>query len=442
MVRFKKGALCFSVCLIMFSWLRSNELGPQEARRRWEMMNQIRRDKFDIVLPRAMRENRIDMWITVMREGNPGPLYEDFGRGYVGDWGYYIFTDRGGERIERAALGISGYMLERGGAYDLVLPASRLADFVRERDPRRIGINTAEHIGAADSLTHTGYRHLVETLGEPYSGRMVSAEKLVSDFRSQRVMSELVAFGEAGRISHEIAERALSNEVIVPGQTRLEDAAWWIEEELLRRGLGASFDMPSIYITGPNGIEATSDQRIIRRGDLIMIDWGVMLMNFATDMKRIAYVLKEGEEAAPAGIQHAFDQGLKVRAVLRRAIRPGKTAASALTNINRSLEEAGFAIMKEFNRPTDSPLTEVIVGSHSVGNWGHGIGPSIAFFNPERLTYELRPGNLLAVEFFAYTAAPEWGGKKVRIPLEDDGVVTTDGIQWLYPVNQKILLIR
>lgn len=74
----------------------------QEARRRWEMMAQIRRDKFDYILPEAMRENGIDMWITVMKEGLHDPLYEDLGRGYVGSVGYYIFTDRGEERVERA----------------------------------------------------------------------------------------------------------------------------------------------------------------------------------------------------------------------------------------------------------------------------------------------------------------------------------------------------
>ena len=35
----------------------------QEAKRRWEMMNQIRRDKFDLVLPEVMRENGVEMWI-------------------------------------------------------------------------------------------------------------------------------------------------------------------------------------------------------------------------------------------------------------------------------------------------------------------------------------------------------------------------------------------
>ena len=39
-------------------------------------------------------------------------------------------------------------------------------------------------------------------------------------------------------------------------------------DRLLERGLGSSFGMPSVYITGPDGIEATSSDRIIQRGDV------------------------------------------------------------------------------------------------------------------------------------------------------------------------------
>ena len=131
----------------------------QEARRRWERMAQIRRDKFDYVLPEAMRENDIDMWITVVKEGAPDPLTEDLGRGYVGSIGYYIFTDRGGDRIERAALGIGGYLLEENGAYDIV-GGSDLREFVAARDPQRIGINMSRAIGGADGLSHTSYEQL------------------------------------------------------------------------------------------------------------------------------------------------------------------------------------------------------------------------------------------------------------------------------------------
>ena len=412
----------------------------QEARARWERMCQIRAEKFDLVLPKAMHDNQLDMWIIVMREGLLDPMWDALGRGYVGDWAYYVFTAQGG-RVERSALGVGGYMLEQCGVYDYFGSAEELSDFVAERNPNRIGVNIAESIGGADGLSHTSYLHLKERLG-PYGDRLVSAERFVSDFRATRVASEIAAFAEAGEFSREIAERALSNQVITPSVTTLEDVAWWIQDQLLERGLESSFDMPSVYITGPEGIVATSSDRIIQRGDLLMIDWGVGFLDFYTDMKRIAYVLHEGETKAPVGIQNAFDQALKVRDVMKSTIKPANTAQQALDVTWEAIEAAGFNRI-EFNQPsTDPAITDVVLGPHSVGNWGHGFGPSLAFFNPTRLTYELRPGTLISVELFAYTSNPEWGGAKVRIPLEDDAVVTERGIEWLYPVNNRILLIK
>jgi hypothetical protein len=193
----------------------------QEARRRWEMQRQIRLDKFEQVLPQAMRANGIDMWIVAVKENHIDPLWEDLGRGYVSGLGYYVFTDRGADRIERAALGPSGYMVEESGAYDIFAAASTLPVFVKERNPRKIGVNISDEIGPADGLSHTMYQHLVKTLGEPYASRLVSAERIVSDFRSRRVASEIVAFGEAAGIAIQLTERALSNEVIAVGKTTL-----------------------------------------------------------------------------------------------------------------------------------------------------------------------------------------------------------------------------
>ena len=283
---------------------------------------------------------------------------------------------------------------------------------------------------------------LAEILGKKYEERFVSAEKLVSDFRSRRVASEIAIYGEAGELSYTIAEKAFSNAVITTGVTTLEDVAWWMKEQQFKNNLGSSFGMPSVYITGPDGVEATSNDRIIQRGDVLMIDWGVGLMNMFTDMKRIAYVLKEGETEVPAGIQNAFDQGVKVRDIIKETIKPGVTAQKAEDLVYAALTKAGFNKMKGFNKYTDLDKTDVIIGCHSVGNWGHGIGPSIAFFNPVRLGYELKPSNLISIELFAYTKIPEWGGKKLRIPLEDDAVITERGVEWLYPINPKILVIK
>jgi Xaa-Pro aminopeptidase len=271
----------------------------------------------------------------------------------------------------------------------------------------------------------------------------VSAEKLASDFRSRRVASEIAAFAHAGEMSRVIAERAFSNEVITPGKTTLADVAWWMREQQFENHLGTSFGMPSVYITGPDGFVALSNDHVIQRGDFLAIDWGVGYLNFYTDMKRHAYVLKEGETELPASIQKAFDNGRAVRDILKEHIKAGRTASETLDLLNGKINEAGFQVMETFNQPTDDPdIVDVIIGCHSVGNLGHGIGPSIAWFNPQRLTYEIRTSNMFSIELFAYTAIPEWGGKKLRIPLEDDAIVTERGVEWLYPVNQKVLLIR
>lgn len=433
-----------SICLAIASLVFVADAGAKgEAQRRWEMMNQIRQEKFDLVLPEVMRENRVEMWITVNREGYDDPLTEDFGKGYVGDYGYYIFTDRGEGRIERAVLGVGTALVEDNGAYDIFGSADELKAFVEERNPQTIALNYSRHIGAADGLSHTSYQKLVEELGPRFSERFVSAEKLASDFRSRRVATEIAAFARAGEMSRNIAERAFSNEVITPGVTTLADVAWWMREQQFANNLGTSFGMPSVYITGPDGFVALSNDHVIQRGDFLAIDWGVGYLNFFTDIKRHAYVLKEGETHLPESFQRAFDNGRAVRDILKANIQAGRTAGETHALLNELIDDAGFTVMETFNQPTDDPdIIDVIIGCHSVGNLGHGIGPSIAWFNPERMTYMIHPTNMFSIELFAYTAIPEWGGKKLRIPLEDDAIVTNRGVEWLYPVNQSVLLIR
>ncbi|MEZ5292518.1 MAG: hypothetical protein R2745_15660, partial [Vicinamibacterales bacterium] len=219
------GAIVAGVALVVVA---SAPAGAQEARRRWEMQRQIRLDKFEQILPAAMKAAGIDMWLVAVKENHRDPLWEDLGRGYVSGVGYYVFFLRG-DRVERLALGPEGYLIEESGAYDAFLPASKLTEVVRERDPKRIGVNMSEELGPADGLTVTMRDHLVKTLGAPYASRLVSAERLVSEFRSRRVASEIVAFGEASGIAVGLAERALSNEVVTPGKTTLEDVAWWLQ---------------------------------------------------------------------------------------------------------------------------------------------------------------------------------------------------------------------
>ena len=48
-----------------------------------EALRLMRNDKLDVILPGAMRDNDVDMWIHVTRDGDPDPMARFFGRTYT-----------------------------------------------------------------------------------------------------------------------------------------------------------------------------------------------------------------------------------------------------------------------------------------------------------------------------------------------------------------------
>jgi Xaa-Pro aminopeptidase len=413
----------------------------QKALEQMDRLCTIRKQKFDLVLPAAMRENKIDMWIVAIREGAPEPNQDILGGDFVPTRGYFVFTDRGGSGVETAALAVEGGEFDRCGAYQ-IHGRKDLRTFVAERDPKRIGIDVADEIGSADGLSHSMYQRLVNDLGAPYASRLVQAEHLVSDFRSRQVPLETVMYGEAGEISRTIFERALTSEVIRPGHTTGRDVASWILDRFLERGLSADWTMPSVYIDGP-GSSGESDDTIIQPGDVVSIDGGVHYLSMWMDIKRTVYVLKPGEKDPPAGILRAWDRAMTVRNILTTTIKPGRTAKATLDDLNAKIAEMpGYSVYSQKEMPHGGPMdTDVVVGAHATGDSGHGSGPSINVY-AVRSSYELRPGNALSIEFFASSPVTEWGGKKLKVPIEDDAIVTADSVGWVYPPQDHLMVLR
>ena len=444
------------------------DAGAQEARARAELLELIQREKFDLVLPGVMRNNGVDMWMHVIRDGNPDPLALDLGTplDLRGTTSYFIFTDRGGDRIERAVLGghDEGIRASDGGPYDFFGASTDLRRFVQERDPEVIAVNTSAWLPAADGLSYSGHQLLVERLGELYASRLVSSEKVITDFRVRRVQIEIVAFANAGEMTRRILERALSGEVITLGATTREAVGWWVKDQLLEQGLDYSFDnqpggtpsMPSVIHSAlAEPVEYRSEQYAFQRGDLLSFDLGVKYLNFATDLKRTAYILREGETSVPADIQHAWNEGLRAGEVMRWSVRTGDTAAEALEAMASALEEAGFAytpftdigsIDRQMIADFDEPgVTGVSMDLHTLGNTGSGdvaVGPGIAPFRPGRAHLTIQPSNLFAFEYFTHTALPSFGGVRLRLGFEDNAIVTANGVELLYPHDERILLIR
>jgi len=423
----------------------------QKAEAMEDMLNLIRREKFDFILPQAMRENKIDMWIHVMgtnnvEEGNLDPLRLDLG----GNTGCFIFTDRGGDRIERAAFGRISGAVRNSGAYDIIRRAileKDLRQFVAERDPNWIAVNYSEWLAVANGISYTDYRKLVNALGDKYAKRIVSAENVITDFRTRRVMSEIVFYGELCKKTVEVIEKAFNT--VESGKTTLKDLARWLKNQNMAAGFGSviQFGLPGVFLRDPDGNESGSDDHVIHGGDLIHIDFGLIMMNYRTDIKRLAYVLREGETALPSEIQKAFDDSLKAIKIFRRNIKVGRTAGETLEILKSKLEEAGFVYTDEdrFNKNADPEKTQVHFDFHCLGHsWGdEAVGPRISPWGQDRTHLKIPSYHLFVLEHMIHRPVPEWGkGKHIYMAIEDDAIITERGVEFLYPPIKEIRLIR
>ena len=462
-------------------------LGTQEiaqtAKARAEILHLIRREKLDLILPGAMRDNGVDMWIHVVRDGDPDPMAAHFGSVS----GYVIFTDRGGDRIERAVFGGGGHRdlfdifgsreISRaieGYDYRTQDPAvyDELAEFVAERDPATIAVNTSDWLAIADGISHSQYEKLERILGPEYSARIVSAENVITDFRARRVQREIVAMSNALEMHRQVLERALSREVIEPGVTTLEDVGWWVREEFAKRGLASrglanelGVGIPRILYSAQSDPIDPPDVRwwihhndyVIQRGDFMTYDVGVRYLGyFATDYKRNAYVLREGETGVPESIQLAYDRAMAARPIIREQIRVGRTAEETLAAIVEALQDAGY-IYTPFNdigtedyeliqdAMINTDRSGFSIDLHSQGNNGGSlvtVGPSIAPFRLDRSHLTIHENNFFSFEYMVHTNLPERPGFPVSLNIEGNHIVTSKGVEYLHPPNERILLIH
>ena len=87
------------------------------------------------------------MWIVAVKENHYDPLWKDLGRG-VRDRHRLLHVHRplAATASNASRLGQAAISSMSPGAYDGMSAASMLADFVKQRDPKRIGVNMSDEI--------------------------------------------------------------------------------------------------------------------------------------------------------------------------------------------------------------------------------------------------------------------------------------------------------
>ena len=442
-----KRWLCATLVLMSLAWTADSF--AQKSKQRYEIMRMIRHQKFDLILPGALRDNNVDMWIHVVKSGQRDALQLD-----LGGWteyrvwepvSYYIFTDLGGDRIERILLAAE----DPDGLYDMGGSGNDLKKIVEERDPKVIAINMSDALPIADGISHTEYLRLTKRLGKKYTDRFVSADKVITDFRVRRVQLEIIAFANALEMQRQVMEQALRR--IKPGITTPEEIGWWATDQLLEQGIPPSYQAASLYIPyAPGGSRGEAYQR----GSFLSWDMGIGYLNFGTDIKRNAYILKEGEDDIPDGLKNAWARGMEARKILRDTFKIGKTAGDSLKAIVRALEAGGFVYTPSDDRTGqyrnlvrelgDDPRSGFSIDFHATGNTSVGdatAGPSMAPWRSSTAGIMVQANYIFSLEFELNTWIPEWN-RRSGINFEDNAIVTHNGVEYLSPINEKIIVIR
>lgn len=397
------------------------------------VVNSMLRERLDDLLPGLMREAGIDLWLVVNREYAEDPVYLTLVPEPVfaaRRTTMLVFFDRGEEAgVER--LTVSRYPL--GGLYeaaweggDLDEQWQRLAELVRERDPKRIGIDTSATWPVADGLTASLGDRLESALGADLASRLTSAEHLVVRWIETRSPGERAVWPHVVGLARGVISEAFSSRVITPGATTAEDVAWFIRERFAELGLAAWF-MPHVNVQrrgmacGPDDPFCGADDQVIRPGDVLHTDVGICYLRLCTDTQEMGYVLAPGETEVPAGLVEALAVGNRWQDLLTAELVTGRSGNEILAAALAAADRAGIRSS---------------VYSHPLGYFGHAPGPTIGMWDnqgptPARGDWALRPNTGYAIEGNVKVPVAEWQGQTVQIKLEQSALFDGEKVVYL-----------
>ena len=379
-----------------------------------------------------LNEQDVDLWLTYVRETmlTNDPCL-DLIAGVYSAWTGAFLVSATGERI--AIVGrFDVPSVEQTGAFEVtgydesIRPA--LTETVERLAPRSIALNYSASDAAADGLTHGLWLELQSTFeGTPFAERFQSSEAIVGALRGRKSAEEVARIRAAARETEEIFE--VVTQALAPDLSEL-GIAEVMHAEVARRGLGYAWgrDHCPAVDAGPEKAVGHSPPGPLRtrRGELLHVDFGVSRDDYCSDLQRMWYFLEEGESAAPEDVRHAFDAVWAAMDAGVDVLRPGAAGWEVDAAARAALVAAGYP----------APMHAL---GHQLGRSAHDGGTTLG---PRWDRYGKSPfgiveeGNVFTVEYGA--AVPERG----YIGLEEDLLVTADGVEWLSTPQRELWLVR
>jgi Xaa-Pro aminopeptidase len=307
-----------------------------------------------------------------------------------------LYTD--GRYTQQAAEEVQGARVVVGKRPALIEAARHLLR-------RRVGVAAFE----ADQLSYNAYKQLQQLLAG--KARLKPVSGMVEGLRLTKEPEEIEQIRASVLLAASLFPTALS--AIRPGMSESLVAG---EMELQARRAGAekmSFD--SIVAGGarsalPHG--RASSQPIPDKG-FIILDWGVILAGYCSDMTRTVHV-------GPVSLAHRrmYQAVREAQAASIEAVCPGATGGEVDRAARKILGKAGFE-------------------AYFTHSTGHGVGLEV--HEPPRIargqTQKLTPGMVVTIEPGIYI--PEEGG----VRIEDMVLVTESGREVLTPTTKDLITL-
>ncbi|WP_202707931.1 M24 family metallopeptidase [Sporosalibacterium faouarense] len=406
-------------------------------KKQYEVMDMSTKYRLDNILPELMKREGLDMWIILAREYNEDPVFFTLIPGIVrtaSRLSCIVFYLRPDNQLESLALcGTNPHLAKfynQSWNSKSETQWQCIKRIVEERDPNRIGINVSDQFALADGLTKRLHDKLISTLGEEYSKRLVSAEKLCVGWLERRSLPELELYPQIYKVACDIIHEAFSNQVIKPGVTTTQDVEWWIMEKIKDLGLEFWFT-PTIDLQRQGVKEKRIMNTVILHGDILHCDVGITYMGLCTDTQKIAYVLKPEEERVPLGLETALKLCNQFQDIVTENFVAGRTGNEIMI---ASLAEANEQNIK------------AMLYTHPIGYHGHGAGPTIGLWGnqrqvPGRGDYPMYHDTCYALELNTTSTVPEWDNQEVCIFLEETIAFTKTGVSYLKDRQTKFITI-
>ena len=257
---------------------------------------------------------------------------------------------------------------------------------------KRLGFESAD-------LTVSVYRTLrkaVEGLPADQRPRLAATTNLVEGLRALKEPEELAALQAAIDLGDAAFEHVA--ERIEPGLTE-KQVAWEIEKYMREHG-GEAVAFDTIVASGPWGAmpHAYTRDHALKRGEMVVIDMGVRLDGYCSDLTRTLFLGKPDDR-----FKKVYDIVLGAQLTAQELVQAGMTGEEAHSLAHRVIEEAGHG-----------------------ENFGHGLGHGVglAVHESPRLGKTskdvLADGMVFTIEPGIYISG--WGG--IRI---EDMVVMENG---------------